>query len=117
MKDRMRRIHKIHFVGIGGSGMNGIAELLVNLGYAVSGSDARASAVTARLASMGARIFEGHAASQVGDADVVVSGSDGLNRSVQIHRNDGNWSFSLVTVSSSTGISTKPNASSSSCWT
>jgi UDP-N-acetylmuramate--alanine ligase len=69
------RTRTIHFVGIGGSGMNGIAELLVNLGYAVTGSDARLSAVTERLASMGARIREGHHASHVGDADVVVYSS------------------------------------------
>ena len=47
------KTHRIHFVGIGGIGMSGIAELLTNLGYRVSGSDARASEVTARLASMG----------------------------------------------------------------
>jgi UDP-N-acetylmuramate--alanine ligase len=69
------RTRKIHFVGIGGSGMNGIAELLVNLGYAVSGSDAKLSPITARLASLGARVEEGHAASHVGDADVVVYSS------------------------------------------
>ena len=62
-------------MGIGGSGMSGIAELLANLGYAVSGSDARLSPVTARLASLGVRIEEGHAAPHVGDADVVVYSS------------------------------------------
>jgi UDP-N-acetylmuramate--alanine ligase len=62
-------------VGIGGSGMNGIAELLVNLGYAVSGSDAKLSAVTTRLVSLGARVFEGHDARNVQDADVVVYSS------------------------------------------
>ena len=51
MKDRMRRIHSIHFVGIGGSGMSGIAEVLLNLGYAVQGSDLKASAVTRRHAA------------------------------------------------------------------
>jgi UDP-N-acetylmuramate--alanine ligase len=65
----------VHFVGIGGSGMSGIAELLANLGYAVSGSDARLSPVTARLASLGVRIEAGHAAAHVGDADVVVYSS------------------------------------------
>jgi UDP-N-acetylmuramate--alanine ligase len=69
------RTRKIHFVGIGGSGMNGIAELLVNLGYTVTGSDAKASAVTLRLSSLGARIFEGHRAEHVDDADVVVYSS------------------------------------------
>ena len=50
MNARMRRINRIHFVGIGGSGMGGIAEVLVNLGYDVQGSDIRANAVTTRLA-------------------------------------------------------------------
>ena len=67
---------RIHFVGIGGIGMSGIAELLANLGYAVSGSDARRSDVTARLEqAFGVAIFEGHQASHVGDADVVVVSS------------------------------------------
>ncbi len=69
------RTRRIHFVGIGGSGMNGIAELLVNLGYAVTGSDAKLSAVTERLAALGARVFEGHDAVHVRDADVVVYSS------------------------------------------
>lgn len=69
------RTRRVHFVGIGGSGMSGIAELLANLGYAVSGSDARLSPVTAHLASLGVRIEEGHDARHVGDADVVVYSS------------------------------------------
>ncbi len=69
------RTRRVHFVGVGGSGMSGIAELLANLGYAVSGSDARLSPVTAHLASLGVRIEEGHAAGHVGDADVVVYSS------------------------------------------
>jgi UDP-N-acetylmuramate--alanine ligase len=68
-----RKIQQIHFVGIGGSGMSGIAEVLLSLGYAVSGSDLRQSAVTRRLAALGARIAEGHAAAHVGDAHVVVT--------------------------------------------
>lgn len=67
---------RIHFVGIGGIGMSGIAELLANLGYVVSGSDARRSDVTARLEqAFGIVVFEGHAAANVGDADVVVVSS------------------------------------------
>jgi UDP-N-acetylmuramate--alanine ligase len=67
---------RIHFVGIGGIGMSGIAELLANLGYAVSGSDARRSEVTARLEqAFGVTVFEGHHANHVGDADVVVVSS------------------------------------------
>jgi UDP-N-acetylmuramate--alanine ligase len=67
---------RVHFVGIGGIGMSGIAELLANLGYVVSGSDAKRSEVTARLESAcGVTVFEGHAAGNVGDADVVVFSS------------------------------------------
>src|SRR5690554_7089911 len=58
----MRRIRRIHFVGIGGVGMCGIAEVLLNLGYEVSGSDLKRSAVTARLGSFGARVDIGHRA-------------------------------------------------------
>jgi UDP-N-acetylmuramate--alanine ligase len=73
MSDRMRRIHRIHFVGIGGSGMSGIAEVLVNLGYEVQGSDLKANPVTQRLEKLGARVMIGHAAANVGNADVVVT--------------------------------------------
>jgi len=71
----MRRIRRIHMIGIGGSGMSGIAEVLFNLGYDVAGSDLRGSAVTERLAQRGVEIFIGHAADNVGSADVVVSSS------------------------------------------
>ena len=69
------RTRRIHFVGIGGIGMSGIAELLANLGYEVSGSDARTSEITERLAGLGVRIDKGHAAANVGSADVVVTSS------------------------------------------
>jgi UDP-N-acetylmuramate--alanine ligase len=69
----LRKIERIHFVGIGGSGMSGVAEILLSLGYAVSGSDLRRSSVTERLTSMGARIEEGHAAGHVTGAHVVVT--------------------------------------------
>jgi len=75
MKDRMRRIHTIHFVGIGGSGMSGIAEVLLNLGYAVQGSDLKGSETTARLQRLGARVLVGHRAENVAGADVVVVSS------------------------------------------
>jgi len=65
-------IRHIHFVGVGGSGMSGIAEVLLNLGYVVSGSDQKRSPVTDRLAAQGARIAEGHAAANVEGAHVVV---------------------------------------------
>ena len=66
------RTRRIHFVGVGGIGMSGIAELLVNLGYDVSGSDAKASEITDRLARLGVLISQGHAAANVGRADVIV---------------------------------------------
>jgi UDP-N-acetylmuramate--alanine ligase len=69
------RVSKIHFVGLGGIGMSGIAEILLGLGFAVSGSDLKATPVTERLAALGARFFAGHAAENVGDAEVVVVSS------------------------------------------
>jgi UDP-N-acetylmuramate--alanine ligase len=79
MNDRMRRIQTIHFVGIGGSGMGGIAEVLLNLGYSVQGSDLKRNAVTERLERLGCRISIGHAAEHLGHADVVVV-STAVNR-------------------------------------
>jgi UDP-N-acetylmuramate--alanine ligase len=67
-----RRIQHVHFVGIGGIGMSGIAEVLINLGFRVSGSDAKRSNVTDRLQEMGIEFVEGHDAQNVGDAHVVV---------------------------------------------
>ena len=69
------KIQRIHFVGIGGIGMSGIAEVLLNLGYQISGSDLRNSAVTQRLAALGASIFEGHTAANIAGADVLVTSS------------------------------------------
>ncbi|MGA9980642.1 MAG: UDP-N-acetylmuramate--L-alanine ligase [Candidatus Sulfotelmatobacter sp.] len=69
------KIQQIHFVGIGGIGMSGIAEVLLNLGYKVSGSDLKSSAVTQRLAGLGAMVFEGHRAENVSGAEVVVTSS------------------------------------------
>ena len=71
----MRRIRHIHFVGIGGAGMSGIAEVLLNLGYTVSGSDLKTSSVTGRLAQLGATIRQGHLAGHVAGCDVVVISS------------------------------------------
>ncbi len=71
----MRRIRQVHFVGIGGAGMSGIAEVLLNLGYSVSGSDLRASAVTSRLGQLGAVIHLGHAAEHILRCDAVVISS------------------------------------------
>ena len=66
------KIRQLHFVGIGGAGMSGIAEVLHNLGYVVTGSDQVDSAVTQRLRDMGVRVFHGHEAEYVGDADALV---------------------------------------------
>ncbi|MEO8755364.1 MAG: UDP-N-acetylmuramate--L-alanine ligase [Casimicrobiaceae bacterium] len=68
----MRRINRVHFIGIGGSGMGGIAEVLLNLGYQVQGSDMKANGVTQRLQRLGATIVIGHDAKNVHGADVVV---------------------------------------------
>src|SRR5262245_42067846 len=69
------KIQRIHFVGIGGIGMSGIAEVLLTLGYKVSGSDLKSSAITDRLANLGAIIFEGHRAENITGAEVVVTSS------------------------------------------
>ena len=71
----MRRIERVHFVGIGGVGMSGIAEVLATLGYRVSGSDVKEGPATRRLQGMGVRVFLGHEASQVEGVDVVVVSS------------------------------------------
>ncbi|MDO3388390.1 UDP-N-acetylmuramate--L-alanine ligase [Gilvimarinus sp. SDUM040013] len=71
----MRRIRRIHFIGIGGAGMSGIAEVLINQGYDISGSDLKESSVTQRLQTMGATIFIGHSAENIAQADVVVNSS------------------------------------------
>jgi UDP-N-acetylmuramate--alanine ligase len=73
--DLARAFPRVHFIGIGGAGMSGIAEVMVTLGYQVSGSDQNESAVTRRLAQLGARVHRGHAAEHIGDADVVVISS------------------------------------------
>ncbi len=71
----VKRFRQIHFVGIGGIGMSGIAELLLNLGYRVSGSDRAESEITRRLQSLGATVHRGHAQEHVGSADVLVYSS------------------------------------------
>lgn len=70
--EAMGRIRKIHFVGIGGAGMNGIAQVMLNLGYQISGSDIKANQATERLSSQGAQIFIGHAVENVADVDAIV---------------------------------------------
>ncbi|MEE8060013.1 MAG: UDP-N-acetylmuramate--L-alanine ligase [Pseudomonadales bacterium] len=71
----MRRVKKIHFIGIGGAGMCGIAEVLLNTGYQISGSDISASHATKRLENMGVSVFVGHAESNIAGVDVVVCSS------------------------------------------
>jgi UDP-N-acetylmuramate--alanine ligase len=75
MIKRMRRIHCVHFVGIGGSGMSGIAEVMLSLGYKVQGSDLKANKQTRRLEEQGATVFIGHAAENTEHADAVVVSS------------------------------------------
>jgi UDP-N-acetylmuramate--alanine ligase len=70
-----KSIKKIHFVGIGGIGMSGIAEILINQGFEVSGSDLHLTEVTKRLEELGAKIYEGHSSENVKDADVLVYSS------------------------------------------
>ena len=72
---RMRRIDCVHFVGIGGSGMSGIAEVMLSLGYRVQGSDLKSNAQVQRLGGLGAKIFIGHSEENISDADVIVVSS------------------------------------------
>ena len=80
----MRNTQRIHFVGIGGIGMSGIAEVLLNLGYTVSGSDLALSDVTRRLQQQGATVSQGHAAAHVQGADVVVVSSAVKSDNVEV---------------------------------
>ena len=73
------KVKNIHFIGIAGSGMSGIAEVLLNLDFSVSGSDLVVNATTKRLTAFGATVYQGHAAANLGAADVVVVGSTGMN--------------------------------------
>jgi len=66
------KVKRVHFVGIGGSGMSGIAEVLLNLNYEISGSDLSSNVATQRLAALGAKVFKGHAAQHIAGADAVV---------------------------------------------
>ena len=85
------RVRHIHFVGLGGIGMSGIAEVLLTLGYTVSGSDLKATDITRRLASLGAITHEGHRPENVAGADVVVYSSavSALNPEVALARHNG----------------------------
>ena len=70
-----KNIKKVHFVGIGGIGMSGIAEILLNQGFEISGSDKSLSEITQRLAGLGIKIYEGHSPENLKDADVLVYSS------------------------------------------
>ncbi|MED5442009.1 MAG: Mur ligase domain-containing protein, partial [Pseudomonadota bacterium] len=72
MIPEMRRIRVIHFVGIGGAGMCGISEVLLNQGYRITGSDLKDSVVTQRLQTLGAEVFIGHKEENISEADVLV---------------------------------------------
>ncbi|MFQ3207546.1 MAG: UDP-N-acetylmuramate--alanine ligase, partial [Glaciecola sp.] len=80
MPHKMRRVKKLHFIGIGGAGMGGIAEVVLNLGYQVSGSDMKRSSMTNRLTTLGAEIFIGHSADNIQQVDAVVV-SSAINKS------------------------------------
>ena len=88
MITKMRRIHCVHFVGIGGSGMSGIAEVMLSLGYAVQGSDLKPNKQTKRLKDLGATVFIGHARDHIKSADAVVVSSavDETNPEVEAAR-------------------------------
>src|ERR1700755_3417957 len=78
------KAQRVHFIGIGGIGMSGIAEILLNLGYPVSGSDLKRSPITDRLAALGASIFEAHAAANVLGSAVVVTSSAVSERNPEV---------------------------------
>ena len=80
-----KRYQQIHFVGIGGIGMSGIAEILLNLGYRVTGSDQKRSDAVERLAELGAKVFIGHQATNVEGAHVVVYSSAVSRDNVEVH--------------------------------
>jgi UDP-N-acetylmuramate--alanine ligase len=82
---KMSRIKRIHFIGIGGSGMSGIAEVLLNLGYSISGSDIKENLATQRLQSLGATIYIGHDVNNVHDCDAVVYSTAVSDRNPEIY--------------------------------
>jgi UDP-N-acetylmuramate--alanine ligase len=90
-EDLMSTFRRVHFIGIGGVGMSGIAEVLHNLGYAVSGSDRANSPSAQRLQQLGISVHVGHAAEHIGDADVVVT-------SARSARTTPNWSLHVPRV-------------------
>ncbi len=81
----MQRIHRVHFIGIGGTGMSGIAEVLINLGYQVSGSDMKEGESTKRLSNLGADIYIGHKEENIDKVDVVVTSSAVSDDNVEVN--------------------------------
>lgn len=84
LKEFMRRIRKVHFVGIGGAGMSGIADVMNTLGYQVSGSDVASNAVTEQLKSSGVKIYHSHSVENVSDVDVVVTSTAISNENIEV---------------------------------
>ena len=95
------KAQRVHFIGIGGIGMSGIAEILLTLGYAVSGSDLRRSSITDRLGTLGATVFQGHAAANVVGSGVVVTSS-------AVNEQTPRWSRR--------GTARYPSSSAPRCW-
>jgi UDP-N-acetylmuramate--alanine ligase len=83
-KDFMRRIHKVHFVGVGGAGMSGIADVMNTLGYQVSGSDVASNAVTEQLKKSGVKVYHSHSVENVRDVDVVVTSTAISRENVEV---------------------------------
>ncbi len=83
-KEFMRRIRKVHFVGIGGAGMSGIADVMHTLGYQVSGSDVASNAVTEQLKSSGVKIYHSHSVENVSDVDVVVTSTAISSENIEV---------------------------------
>ncbi len=98
-----RRAKRLHFVGIGGSGMSGIAEVLLNLGYEVSGSDLATGPVTRRLRRLGARVHQGHRPEHVDGADVVVVSS-------AVHEDNPEVAEARRRGARTIGVTTTPNS-------
>ena len=103
-------IRHIHFIGVGGAGMSGIAEVLLNLGYTISGSDLSDSSTLRRLAQLGIQTFVGHSADHVQGADAVVGGHPHVTQNIQIYNGKpifyslGNFVFNgFDTVDTNTG--------------
>jgi len=90
LKEFMRRIRKVHFVGIGGAGMSGIADVMNTLGYQVSGSDVASNAVTEQLKSSGVKVYHSHSVENVSDVDVVVTSTAISSENIEVEAAQAN---------------------------